>query len=1366
MKRKILSILLALSLVLSCFAGSVITAYADDTCSHEWDYTILDDGSLLSVCSLCGANCSNHSWKHFSICIDDQYYGYNKCSNCCYECGEGGANGSHGVQDWELFADYWHWPTCRICGDKGDGFHTGVPDASCTCTVCGLVVHDWDSATGICNNCGTACTHSFSVSKCSICDYTCTNHNYVAKYDNASRHYFLCTICHFSKHDGNGYPIYENHVWSSTTGRCTICQGQCYHLSLTGTTCNTCGKTGCCAHNMVRNSDGSATCSKCSYHCTHQYYHGSCNYCGIDCPHNFEMYDNALDMGWGSVTCYCTLCDIQCDHEYEESSATFITVSEDDIYHVDRCLDGTYWKDKEEHTYDSSNVCTVCGHSCEHSSVSVTVSNQVYSTDGTTDYDETTTCNTCNYTATEHKTKNVGHNYSEEVVKAETLKSEATCTSAAVYYKTCSYCGLVSTSAADTFTVGEAPGHVYHEDGDETCKHQCQRCGTDGKLMIAGNAATCTTAGNNEYWTCSACGKYFADDECTEEIEKDSWIIPVDTNAHSFTYYSYNSDGTETAVCDYCGERDTRNTVITASGDAGDNAVWVLTQNNSDHDNPTYTITISGTGDMANYSSMLGQPWYEYGSEITSLIVEEGVTSVGDYAFQGCSGLTSITLPSTVTSIGTSAFDGCSALTEITIPSGVTSIGSYAFRNCSSLTEITIPAGVTGISSYVFYGCSGLTQIAIPAGVTSIGDSAFRKCSSLTDITIPTGVTSIGSYAFMDCSTLTGITLPSTVTSIGAYAFGYCSKMTNITIPSTVTSISDYMLAYCNSLTSIRIPSTVTSIGDHAFTNCKSLTSITIPSTVTSIANYAFTYCTGLTSLVFTGDAPSIVSTAFSHDTFTAYYPPGNATWTSDNMLDYGGTITWAVHEHTLTATAAKAATCTEAGSSIAYWYCTGCQKYFSDAEGTTEVQESSCVIAALGHDYVNHEAKDATCTEVGWGAYQTCTRCDYTGYVEIPATGHSLTATAAKAATCTEAGNDAYWSCSTCGKYFSDEACTDEVDENSWVIDAPGHDYIYSDNGDGTHRITCNRCTYSAQNIHAYEDNICVCGAREFTQISSASLNIEDMVSANFYFDSLPEYGIMVNDILYDASSAESTDFGYRFTVPIPAKNINDTFTIVLPDAEGLDTTFLNSYNEQVTSVSWSIEAYAEGIEEGDENLSALIATLQEYGTAAKAYFEGEELCYDGDEYSDFSDYAPTTTGTGADYYGSSLLLKENVTIRHYFTSNPGIVTVSVDDSAETLEVKQKDGLWYVDITGIAPARLDTTYTVSAGDWSLSYSVFSYFYKAMQSDNTNLQALMDYLYQYHLAAVDYFTEDEPPADWDNMDEGRDGEDEPDSNIG
>ena len=222
---------------------------------------------------------------------------------------------------------------------------------------------------------------------------------------------------------------------------------------------------------------------------------------------------------------------------------------------------------------------------------------------------------------------------------------------------------------------------------------------------------------------------------------------------------------------------------------------------------------------MPNYNS-LGAPWYNNRGKIKKVVIEDGVTSIGNHAFELCPSLTSVT-----------------------IPNSVKSIGSYAFLYCKGLTSITIPNSVTSIGGFAFEGCSGLTSITIPNSVTSIGDYAFYVCSGLTSITIPNSVTSIGSYAFSDCSGLTSITVEKGNTK-------YDSRDNCNAIIETNTN---KLIAGCKNTI---IPNSVMSVGESAFYGCSGLTSITIPNSVTSIGNWAFYYCSGLTSITFNGSTP------------------------------------------------------------------------------------------------------------------------------------------------------------------------------------------------------------------------------------------------------------------------------------------------------------------------------------------------------------------------------------------------------------------------------------------------------------------------------------------------------------------------------
>ena len=154
------------------------------------------------------------------------------------------------------------------------------------------------------------------------------------------------------------------------------------------------------------------------------------------------------------------------------------------------------------------------------------------------------------------------------------------------------------------------------------------------------------------------------------------------------------------------------------SGSCGENVTYSFVES-------TGTLTISGTGYMEDFTSSSKVPWNAYRSSIKKVVINNGVTSIGNEAFDGCTALTSVTIPNSVTSIENSTFDGCTGLTSIEIPNSVTSIGNYAFGYCSGLTSIEIPNSVTSIGDYAFSGCSGLTSVTIPNSVTSIGLCAF-----------------------------------------------------------------------------------------------------------------------------------------------------------------------------------------------------------------------------------------------------------------------------------------------------------------------------------------------------------------------------------------------------------------------------------------------------------------------------------------------------------------------------------------------------------------------------------------------------------------------------------------------------------------
>ena len=328
------------------------------------------------------------------------------------------------------------------------------------------------------------------------------------------------------------------------------------------------------------------------------------------------------------------------------------------------------------------------------------------------------------------------------------------------------------------------------------------------------------------------------------------------------------------------------------------------------------------------------------------------VTTIGDYAFMGCSSLTSVTIPNSVTSIGSSAFHSCSSIASITIPNSVTSIRGMTFAYCDSLTSVIIPNSVTSIGGSAFFACRSLSSIAIPDGVTSIGDWAFTACTfvngefknnsslnaesnnywgaEIVDVDID-GLL-IRSDTVIDCRPyVISATIPNSVTCIGNDAFGDCFSLTSVTIPNSVTSIEDYAFYYCSSLTSITIPNSVTSIGLLAFAGCSSLASMVvessnstydsrencnaiietatntliagcqntiIPNSITSIGDYAFGECFSLTSITIPNSVTSIGEWAFTYcESLTSITIPNSVTSIGEGAFEGCSSLTTVICE-------------------------------------------------------------------------------------------------------------------------------------------------------------------------------------------------------------------------------------------------------------------------------------------------------------------------------------------------------------------------------------------------------------------------------------------------------------------------------------
>lgn len=304
------------------------------------------------------------------------------------------------------------------------------------------------------------------------------------------------------------------------------------------------------------------------------------------------------------------------------------------------------------------------------------------------------------------------------------------------------------------------------------------------------------------------------------------------------------------------------------SGICGKSVTWKFENN---------TLTISGVGDMEDYGGNTltsTAPWYIHRDSITTVVIDQGITNIGNHAFAGCRNLSTVTLPEGITSIGSNAFAGC-AVTEMTLPNSVRSIGSYAYNSCRKLEKITIPSGVTAIGDSAFGFCASLASAGpiggnynIQYGWTSkIPDNAFSNCTNLTDVAISDDISEIGESAFIGCDGLVNITLPQNVEIIGKSAFQHCSNLEQIVLSDKLHSIEDYTFYYCTKLKNINIPDYVATIGTYAFANCTNLESIDIPESVHSIGGEAFYACTSLTQVVLSANVTNIGRSVFKNCT-------------------------------------------------------------------------------------------------------------------------------------------------------------------------------------------------------------------------------------------------------------------------------------------------------------------------------------------------------------------------------------------------------------------------------------------------------------------------------------------------------------------
>ena len=445
------------------------------------------------------------------------------------------------------------------------------------------------------------------------------------------------------------------------------------------------------------------------------------------------------------------------------------------------------------------------------------------------------------------------------------------------------------------------------ETGREADGKKCSVCGEITKkpttipklphteVDIPGKEPTCTKPGLTEGRQCSVCSTITYQE-----------VIP----ALGHTYVERD--------CIRCDNIDT--TGLKAYGRISDTVIWFL--------EPNGKLSVCGTGSMGEYGRYSNRPpWEDYQSELktlyigngieavpnyafnrsfsgnfgslTEIIISDSVTSIGEYAFDGCVSLTTIQLSNNIVTIGDYAFNECGALKSIHIPKNVSSIGDNTFNDCNSISGITVdadnqyyasvdgvlfnkaktvliryPLGKNDITNYVipegvkeikhdaFAGNKSLIGVIVPDSTTYIGSYAFQNCTGLQQIDLPNTGVEIDWFAFMDCTSLQEIVLPDGIKTIGYGVFDGCTSLASVKIPDTVTYIELHAFRDCVNLQEIEIPESVTDL-EAAFSGCTSLQSISIPDGITSIDNLTFNGCTALSEIHIPGSVAKVGESAF-----------------------------------------------------------------------------------------------------------------------------------------------------------------------------------------------------------------------------------------------------------------------------------------------------------------------------------------------------------------------------------------------------------------------------------------------------------------------------------------------------------------------
>ena len=852
-------------------------------------------------------------------------------------------------------------------------------------------------------------------------------------------------------------------------------------------------------------------------------------------------------------------------------------------------------------------------------------------------------------------------------------------------------------------------------------------------------AATCTSAGNSAYYECSVCHKFFSDENGTKEIAANSWVIPAD--GHRMTPHA--------AVAATC----------TASGSSAYYECSVCNKYFSDE---------NGKTEIAENSWVINATGH---SMTPHAAVAATCTAAGSSAYYECSvchkffsdenGENEIAANSWVIPA-----DGHSMTPHAAVPATCTTAGNSAYYECTVCHKYFADAtGTVEIAENSWnvdaLGHNMTPHEAVPATCDAEGNSAYWSCDRCNKFfSDANGVTEIAENSWI---------IP--VTDEHHYDFDngrwYWSGLDNIDFdnPYNVTGIHAELEAECTVCGQVnQFPAAVTVEYYRPSSSC--------------LYNGELQYKAALLGY------PDVVNYTSNIDTPKAAHEPDHHT--------------------------ASSATCTVAGNSE-YWYCNSCGKYFSDENCTNVIQYADTVIPATGHSMTPHAAVPATCTESGSSAYYECSVChkffsDANGETEIaanswviPADGHSMTPHAAVPATCTTAGNSAYYECTACHKFFSDANGENEIAENSWITPATGvHTYgnptwDWTGNDEDGYTaaevtFTCSVCSdketipasvkksyttestvYTAKadfNGQVYSDEKSISGQVFFT---NHSLSLNGDIGVNFYLNLTDEQALGAKVIFswYTKESEVPVNYingSYRAACNIAPAEMSYPISAALKLSGNDAPIALDSYSvKQYADIIMSDEfkaSYTGTDSKSYDNLAALVKAMLDYGARAQLRFDvdSDNPVNDGNyTYTDAvtPEMIPATRSNmnenlsdyGLEYTGSSVVLLTKTSIRHFYRivdrSKFDAVKDGITFNGNRADYRVRGDEIYFELANIGAPDIDKVYKLHIGTTDYSYAVTDYIRsilsKTGESVNEETKALVSVMYHYNRIADAYF---------------------------